>query len=434
MTMFWIFALLLTLVALGILLFPLLRKRAVADSDVSRTASNLTVFRDQQAELDADLAAGIMDRAQWEAASADLQRGLLEDESSSEQVAAGPPRRAFGATIAIVALMPVTAVLVYLAVGNPGALNPAQMKVAQENAPHQLSPEQIESMVARLAQRLDANPDDLEGWIMLARTYLALGQADEAVGAFAKAEKRFPQNAQLLADYADGLAMSQGRSLKGKPEELIMRALKADGNNVKALALAGTVEFEKQNFRKAVDYWKRIEPLLPPESEMMESVRSSIKEAEAMLSGTPVAAAASPSKPETPVAAAAPQRKAEAAPAASAANAVRLTGTIKLASALKARVGPEDIVFVLARPAKGARMPLAAVRIKGKELPYTFTFDDSMAMSPENKLSDFSEVVVAARVSKSGNVMPESGDFEGVSKPVRPGSSGLTVEIAKAIP
>src|SRR5665647_1528359 len=145
----------------------------------------------------------------------------------------------------------------------------------------------IESMVERLAQRLESNPDDVEGWIMLARTYSALGRHGEAASAYAKAETRFPQNAQLLADYADSLAMAQGQTLLGKPEALVQRALKADGNNLKALALAGTVEFEKQDFAKAAEYWKRILPLLPADSEMGNSVRASIKEAEDKLVGTP---------------------------------------------------------------------------------------------------------------------------------------------------
>jgi len=125
--------------------------------------------------------------------------------------------------------------------------------------------------------------------------------------------------------------------------------------------------------------------------------------------------------------------KSTTAPATAAAKDARLSGTIKLASALAARAAPEDTVFVLARPAQGSRMPLAAVRVKVKDLPLKFSFDDSMAMSAGAKLSDFAEVVVAARVSKSGNVVPERGDLEGVSKPVRPGTTGMSVEIAKEI-
>lgn len=425
MTMFWVYALLLTAVALAILVTPLMRNRARMGTGVSRAASNLTVIKDQFAELDADLAAGTIERGQWEAARADLQRGLLEGAGDAAATAPAPMGRATVAAIAIVVAVPVVSILLYFGVGSPQALDPSKVSAAQ-GAPHQLTQEQIESMVARLAQRLETNPDDIEGWVMLARTYGALGRFDQAAGAYAKAEARFPQNAQLLADYADSLAMAQGRSLLGKPEELIQRGLKADGNNVKVLALAGTVEFEKQNYRKAVEYWKRILPLLPPDSEMGDSVRASIQDAEGKLGGPRAPASVVRVAPDD-------KAKTATAPAAAAANGARLSGTVKLAPALAARAAPEDTVFVLARPAKGSRTPLAAVRAKVKDLPLAFSFDDSMAMNPEVRLSSFSEVVVAARVSRSGNAMPESGDLEGVSKPVRPGTSGLTIEIAKQI-
>lgn len=283
-------------------------------------------------------------------------------------------------------------------------------------------------MAASLAQRLESNPDDVEGWVMLARTYTALGRFDQAVGAYAKAEARFPSNAQLLADYADSLAMAQGQTLRGKPEVLIQRALAADGNNLKALALAGSVEFEKQDFAKAAEYWKRILPLLPADSEMGNSVRASIKEAEDKQGGAP----------SLPTTVAKAEQAGKATPPEAtkpvAAKSERLSGTIKLAPALAARAAPDDTVFVLARPAQGSRMPLAAVRVKVKDLPLEFSFDDSMAMSPAAKLSDFDSVVVAARVTKSGNVVPQAGDLEGVSKPVHPGTTGMSVEIAKVVP
>lgn len=422
MTLFWVYAALLTAVALAILVTPLVRNRTKTGPAVSREASNLTVFRDQLAELDADLAAGTIGQDQWEAARGDLQRGLLEDAAAPAVAAAPAMTRSKAVTIGVAIAVPLIAVLAYLGLGNPQALDPAKVSTAQ-GAPHQLTPEQIEAMVARLAERLGSNPDDVEGWIMLARTYSAMGRHDEAAKAFAKAETRFPQNAQLLADYADSLAMTQGQTLIGKPEALVQRALKADGNNLKALALAGTVEFEKQNFAKAAEYWKRMLPLLPADSETGNSVRASIKEAEDKAGAAPKSVVAIAPADGKPVASAAP----------AAANGARLSGTIKLAPALAARAAPDDTVFVLARPAQGSRMPLAAVRVKVKDLPLAFSFDDSMAMSPEAKLSNFAEVVVAARVSKSGNVMPEAGDLEGVSKPVHPGTTGMSVEIAKEI-
>jgi cytochrome c-type biogenesis protein CcmH len=427
MTLFWVYAALLTAVALAILVAPLVRKRSRDSAAVSRAASNLTVFRDQLAELDADLAAGTIGNEQWEAARGDLQRGLLEGSADGATViAAVPVARSKVTAIAVALAVPLISVSVYLVLGSPQGLNPAKASAAQ-SAPHELSQGQIEGMVASLAQRLQSNPDDVEGWVMLARTYSALGRFGEAAGAYAKAEARFPTNAQLLADYADSLAMAQGQSLQGKPEALIRRALQADGNNLKALALAGSVEFERQDFAKAAEYWRRILPLLPPDSEMGNSVRASIKEAEDKQAGAPA--------PSTAIAKAGQADKAQAPqPATAAAKGARLSGTIKLAPALAARAGPEDTVFVLARPAQGSRMPLAAVRVKVKDLPLKFSFDDSMAMSSAAKLSDFSEVVVAARVSKSGNVVPEAGDLEGVSKPVRPGTTGMSVEIANVVP
>ena len=422
MTLFWVYAALLTAVALAFLVTPLVRGRGKSAASVSRAASNLTIFRDQLADLDEDLAAGTIGREQWEAARGDLQRGLLEDTGAPAAAPAAPVTRSTALAVVLAVALPVIAVWAYLVVGTPQGLDPGKANAVQ-GAPHALTQEQIESMVARLAEKLKANPDDPEGWAMLARSYSALGRFGDAAGAYAQADARFPLNAQLLADYADSLAMSQGQSLLGKPEALIQRALKADGSNLKALALAGTVEFEKQHFAKAAEYWKRILPLLPADSEMQNSVRASIKEAEDKEGGAPKL-----SKEAAPAG-----QLAVAKPATAAAGKERVSGTITLAPALAARAAPDDTVFVLARPAQGSHMPLAALRVKVKDLPLAFSFDDSMAMSPAAKLSDFSEVVVAARVSKSGNVMPQPGDLEGVSRPVHPGTKGMHVEIAKQI-
>jgi len=424
MTLFWAIAALLVVLALALLVTPLVRNRAASGGSATRAAANLAVFRDQLVELDADLAAGNIDREQWEAARGDLQRGLLEAVDMPAASAAAPVMRSKATAIAVALAVPLISVALYLELGNRQGLEPAAVTAAQ-GAPHQLTPDQINAMVARLAQKLAANPDDGGGWVMLARTYNALGRFDEAAAAYAKAEAKFPQDAQLLADYADSVAMAQGQTLQGKPEALIKRALQADGNNVKALALAGTAEFEKNDFAKAIDYWGRMLPLLPADSEMGKSVRASIQEAQAKQGGLPA--------PSVMIG----QSKQEVAPksptAGAAAKAKSLSGTVKLAPALAARAAPEDTVFVLARPAQGGRMPLAAVRVKVKDLPLAFSFDDSMAMNPSAKLSDFAEVVVAARVSKSGNVVPQRGDLEGVSKPLRPGTSGIVVQIANEI-
>ncbi len=426
MISFWVMAALLVGLVLAFLLPPLLRNRAGDASPASRAASNLAVFRDQLAELEADLAAGTIESTQYDAARADLQRGLLEDVSGQTAGAPTAAKRSLVQVIAVVVTVPLISVLLYLGVGNLNGLDPVKQPANAQTAPHELSPEQMEGMLARLAQRMESDPGNGEGWVMLARSYGAIGRWADASAAFAKAEALFPQDAQLLADYADTLAMAQGQRLQGKPDALVQRALKADPNNLKALALAGTVEFEKGSYTKSIEYWTRMLPMLPPDSEMGNSVRSSIQEAQGKLGGSQKSVVALAAEKQ----AVATKPPAAATPGGKGAS---LTGTIKLAPSLAARVGPEDTVFVLARPAQGSRMPLAAVRIKVKDLPLTFSFDDSMAMSPAAKLSGFTEVVVAARVSKSGNVMPERGDLEGVSKTVRPDASGLVVEISKEV-
>ncbi len=448
MTLFWVIAALLVVVALAFLLTPLVRNRAASGGE-SRAASKVSVFREQLAELDADLAAGSIDREQWEVARGDLQRGLLEavdvppasavapgkrskaaiagapsKRSKAAAAAVAPVKRSKAAAIAVAIAVPLISVSLYLGLGNRQGLEPVKQDAAQ-GAPHELSPEKVNAMVARLAEKLASEPDNAEGWIMLGRSYNALGRFSEAAAAYAKAEAKFPENAQLLADYADSLAMAQGQSLQGKPEALILRALQADGNNLKALALAGSAEFDRKNFAKAIEYWGRMLSLVPADSETGNSIRASIQEAQEKQGGMP--------KSSTVIA----QNKQEGAPksstATAAAKAKSVSGTVKIAPALAARAAPEDTVFVLARPAQGGRMPLAALRVKVKDLPLTFSFDDSMAMNPSAKISDFAEVVVAARVSKSGNVVPQRGDLEGVSKSLRPGTSGIVVQIANEI-
>jgi cytochrome c-type biogenesis protein CcmH len=423
-TLFWVIAAMLVCLALAFLVTPLVRNRQARGGSASRAAANLAVFRDQLAELDADLAAGSIDGEQWEVARGDLQRGLLEAVDVPSADAPAPAKRSKAAAIAVAVAVPLISISLYLGLGNRQGLELAKENASQ-GAPHQLTREQIDTMAARLAQRLESNPDDGEGWIMLARTYGTLGRFAEAAGAYAKAEAKFPQDAQLLADYADILAMAQGQSLQGKPEALVRRALQLDGNNLKALALAGTVEFEKSEFAKAIEYWTRMLPLLPADSDMGNSVRSSIQEAQQKQGGMP--------KSSAPIAQDQQQGAPKSSTASAEVKAKSVSGTVRLAPALAARAAPEDTVFVLARPAQGGRMPLAAVRVKVKDLPLAFSFDDSMAMNPSAKLSDFAEVVVAARVSKSGNVMPQRGDLEGVSKPLRPGTSGIVVQIANQI-
>lgn len=289
---------------------------------------------------------------------------------------------------------PLLAGMIYLAVGTPAALAP-QVTSKGGGSPHAVTPEQIQAMVARLAERMRDTPQDTDGWIMLARSYGALGRYSDAVIAYERAVERLPNDSRLLADYADIAAMAQGRRLQGKPEELIRRALAADPANVKALSLSGTVSFENGDYAAAAAQWRKILALVPAGSPVERSVRSSIAEAESRGAiGSKLA----------------------------------IEGRVELSGALAGGVKPDDTVFIFART-PGERMPLAMLRRRAAELPLDFRLDDSVAMNPAAKLSDAKEVLVTARVSRSGNAMAQAGDLEGTSTKTRPGVKGLVVQI-----
>jgi cytochrome c-type biogenesis protein CcmH len=390
MTLFWAVCAALAALALALVLRPLLARRGAAG--VSRREANIAIYRDQRRELDADLAAGKLAAAEHEKARAELEARLLEDvDAAADEPRA--PRSGWRAAVLVGLAVPLAALAVYFAVGTPAAVTglPGQGEVTAG---------QIEVMVQRLAARLRENPDDADGWKMLGRSYAVLGRFGEAVDAYSKAALRAPRDAQLLADFADSLAMARGRSLQGEPEKLLQRALEIDPQNLKALALAGTAAFERQAFKAAADYWQRMLPLVPPESEDAQAIRDNVAQATQLAGGEPPA----------------PQ-------------AAGLRGSVRIAPQLKGKFDPEDTVFIYARAAEGPPMPLAVLRVKARELPADFALDDSMAMAPGMTLSAQARVVVTARVSKSGGATPQPGDLQGASAPVASDANGVTVLI-----
>jgi cytochrome c-type biogenesis protein CcmH len=360
-----------------------------------------------------------------------LERKLLAavtgaDESSAMAARPTPsPRLAAGLAVFLF----VVAGAGYLRFGAPahldlgpgsgaGALARAGGEAAQPNegpasAPHALAPEQVAAMVDKLAEQLKAKPDDGDGWLMLARSQVVLGKHAQAVESFKQAARLRPDDANLFADYADAKAMADGRSLEGEPTKLVQRALQLDANNPKALALAGSAAFDRRDYAGAVAYWERLVKLEPADAGYAEQVRGGIAEAR-QLAGMPAAT--------TPTA--------DSAPGLLAAS---VSGTVELAPALKSRTSPDDTVFVYARAMEGPRMPLAILRKQVRDLPLRFTLDDDMAMSPDARLSGASRVVVGARISKSGDAMPRSGDLQGQLDAVAVGARQLKVEINQEV-
>jgi len=276
MIAFWVINALLAAGALLFVLPPLIVRRERIRA--SRRESNLAIYRDQLRELDADLAAGTLSAEQHEKARRELEARLLEDVADGDSTAASV-RHGRGAAIVVSAAVPLLAFALYFAVGNPRAL---LLGPAASEAAHGMTAQQVEALVDRLAARMRENPEDPEGWILLGRSYGALARFTDAAQAYANAVARLPRDAGLLADYADVLAMAQGRRLQGEPERIIARALEADPDNLKALALAGSAAFDKKDYTNAVAYWERILPLVPTDSESARTIQASIAEARSL--------------------------------------------------------------------------------------------------------------------------------------------------------
>ena len=419
MTVFWIVAALFLIGALLLMLPPLLR--GLPAGLVGARSANLAVHRDQLREAERDLADDLITPERFAQTRREIEQRVIEDSDDSTAAQAGPAttQPARRSAIVLALLIPLASVLTYLALGKPEAAAPqlarapaAPTAAASTAARHSVTPEQIEKMVTALSERLKAEPNDADGWLMLGRSYTALGRYRDGAIALGRANQLRPGNASLLADWADIVGMAQGKRLAGEPARLVQQALDIDPRHIKALALAGSVAFEAKDYAAARGYWERLVAVLPPDAPMLRSVRGNLAEAAALEGG--VAAAPAPA-------------------AASAAVAMRVAGSVELSPALATRMAPGDTLFVFARAAEGPRMPLAIVR-REASLPFAFTLDDSMAMSPQMRLSGFARVVVGARISKSGNATPQAGDLIGQSAVVAPGAADVRVVIDQVQP
>jgi cytochrome c-type biogenesis protein CcmH len=409
-TVFWLSAASMSVIALLFAIVPLLRRDTGAT--VSRQLLNTALIKEQLNELQADLEAGKLEPDAYQAARHDLERELLNDTQAAPEAGQQEERSGRWAIGIFSVLIPALAVFLYLQLGAAPLLDqPARPPVAQKPAQDTAHP--LEDMVQQLAIRLQEDPDNAEGWVMLGRSYAALDRYQEAANAYAQARRIAGDHPQLLVDSADIMVMASGGRFTPEAGELLERALQVQPENAKGLWLMGHYKYQGEDLQGAVDYWQRAAAQLPPDSEDTRAIRQQIEQAESRLvaaGGTLAPAAETPASP---------------APAAEA-KAVEVS--VRLDPALSAQASAQDTVFIFARAAQGPRMPLAIVRKRVSELPVTVTLDDSLAMSPAMVMSNFSEVTIGARVSKSGNAMPQSGDLQGSVTPVQV-QAGASVEV-----
>lgn len=400
-------AALLVLASVALIVWPFMRRgRRPAGADFSRQQLNATIYRDQLAELERDRAEGALSEADYAQASAELQRRLLED-TATEQTVAGAARPASRMLPLVLALaLPVAAIAGYLGLGTPAAIDaPAQQHVSQAD---------IEKMVGDLAARLEKEPGNTQGWLMLARSYKAMGRLPEALRAFEKAETLVETDADLLLAYADTLASSVG-SFDAKSSALIDKALQIDPSHPLGLWMRGTVYYNAKRYDKALIDWEKLLALLPPESEDARVISANVAEVRSLLGKPPAAT----------------REKVGAGKTAAAAT---IKGRVEIAAQLAGKIDKGDMLMVVVRPADGSRMPVAVLRVAATKFPFEFSLDDSLAMSPDRLLSQFAEVVVEPRVSKSGQAIPQPGDLHGTAQTVKLGAQGIVLKIDQIRP
>ncbi len=395
-------------IALVALLYPLLR-RDPGETSVARGQINARVYRDQLAELETDRANGIIDPAAGDQSKRELERRALQDITEDEP---STTRAARWPAIVLVLVIPFAAILTYSALGKPSAILPATDE-------HAITVEKIQRMVSDLATRLEAHPEDLKGWVMLGRAYKVMNRLPESIKAFEHAGAALDEDPQNLIDFAEVLAREDKENFRKRGEPLITRALKINPDHIPSLVFAGSAAFERGDFRNASMYWKKVLARMPPESEEAQAVAEAISRADAAL-------AQGKNRAKSPATSASAK--------SSAGTFTGVSGVVSLSPALAAKASPGDTVFVFARAAEGPRAPLAVMRVKVSELPLAFSLDDSQAMSPELRISKFAKIRVEARISKSGNALPQSGDLQGASEIVSSGTRDLRVVIDKPVP
>ena len=418
MTSFWIICAALMIVATLFVALPLWRGTSKNNS-VVRDAANLEILRDQITEMDADLKNGLLTPELHEQGKRELQSRVLEEVGSEPEITSAPPANRFKILAVVLSvLLPLVAVGLYVKIGNLNAFTPQSEHAAMSDlgTPH------TAAAISSLEKKVQDNPADGESMVLLARSYMDAERYMESALTFGKLTQLVGDEAWIWADYADAQAMAQGQTLRGKPTDFINKALSIDPNNAKGLALAGSAAMERGDFAAAVQHWEKLRTQLPADSEDAKMIDSGLAEARQLMSHVKGGKAPMLEQINQPV---------EAAAAASGKE--RITGKVTLSDALKSKVSPDDTVFVLARAAEGPKMPLAILRKQVRDLPLTFELDDSMAMSPQMKLSSFDKVVVVARISKAGNAMPQTGDALGMSNPLPPGTKNVNVKIDQMV-
>lgn len=405
---FFLIAAAFVLVAFAFVLPPLWRARELRKADLDHR--NIEIARSRLSELKGNLRAGGISQVQFDEQVAELELALNDDLAIESQVKAAHTHGRWMAYVVALAI-PMLAGTLYFSLGRFDAVEHSA-ELAQA-APSMPTSADIEKMVAGLAEKMKANPDDAEGWLMLGKSYKYMEQFPKAADAFANAYRLMGDKPDVMLLYAEALAFAADKNLAGKPSELIFKALALEPENPNGLWLAGLAKVQQGDSKEAATLWRKLESLLPEGSEPR-------KEMQNIIAALPGEAQASASPPQTPPAAAVASKS--------------VTVEVSLAPELKPSASPSDTLFIYAQALSGPKMPLAIVRKQVSDLPVKVTLDDSTAMMPAMKLSNFGEVKLLARISKSGQAVAQPGDLIGtVDNATLSGSNGYKIIINQRV-
>ena len=416
MTIFIILCVLMCVAAVAAVCLPLwFGSRAKAESD--RRSQVLAILQQQANDLEAERAAGRIDQDEYEETRSELERRVLEEAKHEEEIKSGRsmmmPRVL---AVVLLVVIPASAAVAYYALGRYTAMDPAFIEMMERQSANSRGHSQrdMQKMLDDLKARLAEDPRNAQGWFLLARTAASMNRFDDAVEAFKKLNALVPNNADIMADMADMMAAANGKVITPEVEKLLQDALKVDPNQWKALAM---LAMQSWDFPDRDQIASNIN-----EAKRLGGVNDSISAVSPNAGGAGGKSAAAPSSTAV-----------EPVPTASPATMSAVAGTVTLDAALKDQTSPDDTVFIYARPASGSRMPVAFTKVKVKDLPYNFELNETMRMAMgAETLANTKIVVVGARISKTGNFMPQPGDLEGeMDQPVEVGDRGLIVTIRK---
>ncbi len=442
MLFFIALGLLLAAVCVGIMAWGLRGKRQSQAARDAAAMENIEALRTEYRKLEKAHESGAVSDDEFSESRSELERRILDESRAGEASGNSDSRQRLMTVLFLLAFVPVAAGLFYVRFGTWDAFDP-QIASARGSGMHEgHSMAELDTQLQKLEESLKENPENVNGWMLLARTNDALKRFDRASAAYEKLAALVSGDlkAEVLADWADTLA-AQTQSLSGRPEELVDEALKISPKHWKALALKGTALYNRDDFKGAAAVWERLLREQQPGTEEYQNALNMVNDARQHAGLPPAAEKMAPARmtqnnamlPAAPGAGDA-FRSAERAPAAAAS--AQISGTVSISADLAKELTGDETVFIFARPVEGSRMPVALMQIPASRLPAEFTLDSSMRLAGGMAgagLETLDKAVVGARVSKSGNLMPQAGDLEGLTPAVAVGSRNLTVKITRKI-